>query len=48
MKFFKTVKRGKSTQVILTLQGDTSDDSPIQVAAFYDEATKGVKVVSLQ
>lgn len=48
VKYTKIIDFGKQTQVILTLEGPSPTDTPIQVTGFYDLTTKTVKIVHLQ
>jgi uncharacterized protein YueI len=48
VKYTKTVELGKSTQVLLTLEGRSPTDTPIQAIAFYDTTTKTSKIVQVQ
>lgn len=47
VKYTKTVEYGKTTEVILTLEGPSPVDTPIQVVAFYDQTTKTVRIVDV-
>ncbi len=39
---------GKTTQVVLTLEGPSSTDLPIQIVAFYDHSATTTNIVSVQ
>lgn len=48
IKYTKTVEFGKATQVVLTLEGPSPTDKPIQAIAFYNTTDKTTKIVHIQ